>query len=468
MEKRKTFFTAILLIFIFSILPLYQVHAAVVIDAVSTGTSDAETSLTFSHTVGASGSNRLLLIGVSMNFGETLVRSATYGGNRLTSLGSKQGPENNGRVYILQLINPPTGTHDVVIDYTNGAMSQTVAGAISFIGVDQVVPTGIFASAAGTSSSVSVNVASATGEIVFDTFLFHDSSLATADAGQVERWNILNTNRAGASTEDGASSVTMSWTLRASNSWAIAGVSVKPVSPPPTFTQAAYRFLSNSDSQRAGSAIAERDTGVALRASGAKFRLRILLGVGVGNLISSGETFKLQFASKGKGRCGSPAGAYADVTTGTAISFFDNALSVLSDGAAFIASPDDPVDRGKVIINQTYEEANNFTNSAASIEAGEDGKWDFSLYDNGALVSTTYCFRVVKSDNSLLNTYTVYPEVTVAAGIRGGTEGTSPSGGGTPRGGGGQSGGTGGSNGSSGGGVPTEGEGKAGGEGATP
>jgi hypothetical protein len=51
----------------------------------------------------------------------------------------------------------------------------------------------------------------------------------------------------------------------------------------------------------------------------------------------------------------------------------------------------------------------------AAIPAGQDGKWDFALVDNGAPADTSYCFRVVKSDNSNLDTYSVIPEVMTAS-----------------------------------------------------
>jgi hypothetical protein len=62
-------------------------------------------------------------------------------------------------------------------------------------------------------------------------------------------------------------------------------------------------------------------------------------------------------------------------------------------------------------VNQTYEEANNFTNSISPIGPGEDGKWDFALYDRSLTSSSTYCIRAVKADNTPLDTYEVYPEI---------------------------------------------------------
>jgi hypothetical protein len=55
---------------------------------------------------------------------------------------------------------------------------------------------------------------------------------------------------------------------------------------------------------------------------------------------------------------------------------------------------------------------NNFTTSVSAIPKDQDGKWDFSLIDNTAPDDTTYCFRIVESDGTLLDTYSVIPEIT--------------------------------------------------------
>ena len=87
-----------------------------------------------------------------------------------------------------------------------------------------------------------------------------------------------------------------------------------------------------------------------------------------------------------------------------------------ADGVALTGNAGDP-SHEHTTRNQTYEEENNFTNSQLAIAAGEDGMWDFSLIDNGAPAGTTYCFRAVKSDGSVLSAYDVRPEITtVSAG----------------------------------------------------
>ncbi|MDO8469698.1 MAG: DUF2341 domain-containing protein [bacterium] len=155
-------------------------------------------------------------------------------------------------------------------------------------------------------------------------------------------------------------------------------------------------------------------------AQGTPFRLRMLLHVASNALSTSGQDFKLQFVGKGTGTCASPTGgtpsSYTDLATASGvIRYYDNAAP--ADGALLAASSSDPTHGGDTVVNQTYEEANNFTNSQAAISAGQDGKWDFALVDNSAPTSTAFCFRAVKSDGTALDTYSVYPMITTSSSI---------------------------------------------------
>jgi len=184
--------------------------------------------------------------------------------------------------------------------------------------------------------------------------------------------------------------------------------------PTPTFTQSAYRLFNNLDSTDVGTTLAAQDTAATLGSTGALFRLRMFLHVGANQLAISGQTFKLQFAQQ-SGACdtGFVGETYADVTAATVIAYKDNATP--ADGATLTANANDPTHGADATSTQTYEELNNFTNSVAAIPSAQDGKWDFSLFDNGAAAGTTFCFRAVKSDSTVLNTYTVFPEITTAA-----------------------------------------------------
>ena len=185
-----------------------------------------------------------------------------------------------------------------------------------------------------------------------------------------------------------------------------------------SFNQSAYRLFNNADSTDVGTALAAQDTAATLGSAGAAFRLRTLLHItGTGGLSASGQNFKLQFAQQ-SGTCDTAFSGetYADVTAATVIAYNNNATP--ADGADLTDNANDPEHNCPSChtnVNQDYEELNNFTNSVAAIPAGQDGKWDFSLKDNGATASTAYCFRAVKSDGSQLDTYSVVPQITTAA-----------------------------------------------------
>lgn len=206
---------------------------------------------------------------------------------------------------------------------------------------------------------------------------------------------------------------TLNWSTTQSTArqiiyWAIAGL--------PAFTQSAYRFFENSNSTDVGSPLAAQDTAASLSLAGAAFRLRALIHIGDSQLKSSGQSFKLQFAQRGAdSQCDTSFSGetYSDVTTSTAIAYNDN--STPADGTALTSNANDPTHSSDTVVNQTYEELNNFTNSQAAIAAGQDGKWDFSLKDNNATpTAATYCLRVVKNDGTLLDDYSVIPQITTS------------------------------------------------------
>ncbi|MEA3249762.1 MAG: hypothetical protein U9Q03_05420 [Patescibacteria group bacterium] len=183
--------------------------------------------------------------------------------------------------------------------------------------------------------------------------------------------------------------------------------------PTSTFDQSAYRMFANADSTDVGSTLAAQDTAATLVSNGDDFRLRALIHIGNANLTASGGSFKLQYAAR-SGTCDTSftGETYADVTGATAIAYNDNATP--ADGAALTGNANDPVHSGHTTVDQTYEEANNFINTS-QVNIGEDGMWDFALTDSDGVSANTYCLRMVESDGTLLDTYSVIPEITTAA-----------------------------------------------------
>lgn len=163
-------------------------------------------------------------------------------------------------------------------------------------------------------------------------------------------------------------------------------------------TQSGYRFFNNNDGTNVGASLAALNSPATLSDAGAAFRLRTLLHVGNADFEQSDRNFILQLA-KQSGTCDTAFSGevYYNVTNGTPIAYKNNAIP--ADGATLTATTSDPTHGGDTNVLQTYEEQNTFTNSLATIPVGRDGLWDFSLVDNNAPTSTTYCFRVVNAFN---------------------------------------------------------------------
>ena len=229
----------------------------IVIDNTSSQ-STTGSSLTFSHTTGT-GLNRLLLVGVvtgsttSINSNAPTVTGVTYNGGSLTLLGSVAETGTRIRTYLYQMVNPPSGTYNVVV--TTASSSPLYAGATTFAGVSQASPTGAFASNSigtpagelGGTTDITVNpVSSASGDLIYavigvDT---DGSTLSiTPGSGQTSAWSFssFSTSSAGCSTKPGAPAATMSYSWSGDQQSTIAAVSIKPAtlagSNTATFTQ---------------------------------------------------------------------------------------------------------------------------------------------------------------------------------------------------------------------------------------
>lgn len=194
-------------------------------------------TITWSHTVG-SGNNRALIVGVSTAVitapGPAVdrVTSVTYDGTALTRLGSQRDSTVNSGIEMFILVNPPSGTANVVATIISG-VNYVVGGSASFFGVHQTTPTGTFTSATGNNTTPTVTVTTTTGDVVIDTVGTLPSGFLTPGAGQTGRWNgrafFSNAFDVGAgSTEPGVTpSTTMSWTSN-SQPWSIGAVALKP------------------------------------------------------------------------------------------------------------------------------------------------------------------------------------------------------------------------------------------------
>ncbi|MBK7238075.1 MAG: tandem-95 repeat protein [Sterolibacteriaceae bacterium] len=198
---------------------------ALAVDASSSGSTPNATSVTVSHTT--SGSNRLMLVGISLEPENESVTSVTYNGVNLTLVGREDNPAGKSRVEIWQLVAPATGTHDVVVNLTAGSNKGVIVGVTTFTGVNQINPTLDFSSASGNSTAASTTLASATNDLVFGVVHSYKGTSVAQGGGQTEYWDISANNANGGGTiKAGAASVTSSWTVR-NDLWSVAAVAVQ-------------------------------------------------------------------------------------------------------------------------------------------------------------------------------------------------------------------------------------------------
>lgn len=184
----------------------------------------------------------------------------------------------------------------------------------------------------------------------------------------------------------------------------------------PYITQSAYRFYVNvasttiSDIWPAGiDAVSENTpiTETLAPSFGEVVRLRLGLNNSNVSLPASSLMLKLQWA---EGSACAPELAWSDVgAAGSSTPWrgYDNAG--VSDGATlptYLLSNSD--------VAQSYEEGNPAVANPNALSVGSDGEWDFVLQHN-ATSSTNYCFRVIRTDGTLLSAYDAYPRLVTDA-----------------------------------------------------
>jgi len=194
------------------------------VGAVTEATS-ASSSMTIPYTV--SGSDRLLVVGISQGNVSAPVASLTYGGTPLTLRGTESAAP--PRIELWYLLNPPEGTADVELTFSGNPSDGSIVGVMTLTNVNQTAPFGPFVSKSG-KGTASVDVTSAEGELVIDVMAKDTTISPAVGSGQTVRWNKSFNSALGAlSTKPGANTVTMSWWN--DDNWALGAVPVKPLDP---------------------------------------------------------------------------------------------------------------------------------------------------------------------------------------------------------------------------------------------
>ncbi len=241
---RKDFWCSAFLPLLVAFFP-FACYSQVAIDATTSAQAEVTTAantLTFAHTTTNTGTNLVLVVGVSMNISQrtsTTISGITYNGVALTLAGAQNDSSNAVRTEVWYLVNPATGNHNVVITENIGGILNTigtVAGATTFTGADQTTPIRSFASnqSGGTNANAFVNIASGPNDYVLDTLAATSGTTATITSpSQTQQWSLNSTGGVRdvygfGSTRAGSASVAMSETLSGNARWSVSAVSIQP------------------------------------------------------------------------------------------------------------------------------------------------------------------------------------------------------------------------------------------------
>jgi len=203
--------------------------AAPAFDAVTSATGSGAGPFTWSHT--CSGSDRVLFVKVSYYDSADSVTGVTYNGVTMSVVTGSLVSNGQYSVVWYYLINPATGSNTVSVSFT-GAVFDFGGSAISVTGADQTTAFGGVATATGTSTTPSVDVSSASDELVIDGLSIVHGGTLSVGAGQTQRTNEICGGfiKHATSTEGGGATTTMSWSNSSSQVWAISAFAAKPVS----------------------------------------------------------------------------------------------------------------------------------------------------------------------------------------------------------------------------------------------
>jgi hypothetical protein len=163
----------------------------------SSSSSPAASTLSWQHTVDGA-NNRLLVVGVTADNGANTVQSVTYGGLALTRLGAQANTAGGQRAELWYRVGPAAGTATVTV--RTAQSNDIVAGATTYIGVDQQAPFGTYRAATGHSAQACVTTANEPAPLVTTVQAVSGVAPTYPGPGQLLRW--LGVSNASGSTND--------------------------------------------------------------------------------------------------------------------------------------------------------------------------------------------------------------------------------------------------------------------------
>ncbi|WP_144289914.1 vanadium-dependent haloperoxidase [Ideonella sp. A 288] len=191
-------------------------------------------NVSWTHTVGTQ-NDRLLLVGISLQYYNNTVNSVSYAGRALSRLGYAYN--NNTRAELWYLKAPPAGTATVSANLSY--WDDAVGGAMNIIGAHQTTPFGTLRWNTGSTSQACLTLANESAPLVASVLAASGDAggVSTATSGHSMAWNGLSEAGWFIGSSDvygtgmvgpGAPVANICETLRYGRNWSMLGVPLKP------------------------------------------------------------------------------------------------------------------------------------------------------------------------------------------------------------------------------------------------
>ncbi len=213
----------LLLLYFCTLLPSIA-DAAPTHDATTTFTASAASTVGGSHTRGGGCTSPIAYISVAWQASSpTALSSVTYGGSAATLQAGVDLPGGGVRLEVWTYKNPASGAATVTATLA-GTVNSLTERVSTYCGVDQTASYGTPVTATGSDTLITLDVTSATGELVVDAAVVSNTGTTiTVGAGQTQRANFyqdIANHVHGGSEKTGATSVNMSWNVALADYWA--------------------------------------------------------------------------------------------------------------------------------------------------------------------------------------------------------------------------------------------------------
>ncbi len=211
-------------------------------------------SMSWSHTTGIAGSDKILLVSIDIfrsNNNPTTITSITYDGMTFTQLASDLYNSNpRVRSYVFYILNPSPGTKTIDVHFASS--TYAIGGSLTYTNVNQTLPFLAINTSTGSSSAASVGV-SASGsntKVLFGHLgCYRTNNYFVTDA-QTTHWSENSQQYKGFGSDKTVTngSVSTSWTASSTASWVAIGALLQPTQIGTSFScSAEFTGVSNID-----------------------------------------------------------------------------------------------------------------------------------------------------------------------------------------------------------------------------